>query len=55
VARGARLSGAYRAFVLVVLVLAGCAVSAGGFSLSFLQDASVTLNTGTHDGDPNAP
>jgi len=41
--------------LITVLMLAGCAVSAGGFSLSFLQDASVTLNTGTYDGDPNGP
>jgi len=40
---------------LVVLALAGCAVSAGGFSLSLLQNASVSLHTGSHDGDPNAP
>ncbi len=38
-----------------MLALAGCAVTAGGFSLSFLQNASVTLNTGAHDGDPNGP
>jgi len=44
-----------RLLLAVALASAGCAVSAGGFSLSFLQDASVTLNTGTHDGDPNGP
>jgi len=43
------------AVLLAAVSLAGCAVSAGGFSLSFLQDASVTLNTGTYDGDPNGP
>ena len=45
-------------WVVVVLALAGCAISAGGFSLSMLQDASVTLHTGAHDGaraEPNAP
>jgi len=35
---------------ILVLALAGCAVSAGGFSFSLLQDASVTLNTGSRDG-----
>lgn len=42
----------------VTLVLLGCGVTAGGFSMSVLQDASVTLNTGGHNGsgergDPN--
>jgi len=36
-------------------LLSGCAVSAGGFSFSLLQNASVSLHTGSHDGDPNAP
>ncbi len=47
-----------RALLVVLLALAGCAVSAGGFHLSMLQDASVTLHTGAHDGgrgDPNGP
>jgi len=39
---------------LIFLTL-GCAVSAGGFHFSLLQDASVTLNTGSKDGDPNGP
>jgi len=42
----------------VALALGGCAVSAGGFSFSLLQDASVTLNTGSRDGglaDANGP
>jgi len=46
------------AVMIVVLSLAGCAVSAGGFSFSLLQDASVTLNTGSRDGglaDANSP
>ncbi len=52
----ARGSGLIRALlVATAIAVSGCAVSAGGFSLSFLQDASVTLNTGTHDGDPNEP
>jgi len=37
----------------MVLAALGCAVSAGGFSFSLLQNASVSLNTGSHDGDPN--
>jgi len=44
--------------ICVALVVAGCAVSAGGFSFSLLQDASVTLNTGSRDGggaDANQP
>jgi len=41
--------------VVVVLLGLGCSVTAGGFSLSFLQNASVSLNTGSHDGDPNGP
>jgi len=40
---------------LLVLMQLGCAVSAGGFSFSLLQNASVSLNTGSHDGDPNGP
>jgi len=41
--------------IATAIAVSGCAVSAGGFSLSFLQDASVTLNTGSRDGhDPNA-
>jgi len=43
------------AVLLAALSLSGCAISAGGFSLSLLQDASVTLNTGSRDGDPNGP
>lgn len=35
---------------ILILGLVGCAVSAGGFSFSLLQDASVTLNTGSRDG-----
>ncbi len=34
----------------LLLALAGCAVSAGGFRLSLLEDASVTLHTGARDG-----
>jgi len=44
--------------ILGAAILAGCAVSAGGFSFSLLQDASVTLNTGARDGhlvDANGP
>jgi len=45
-----------RLTLLLVVLLAGCAVSAGGFSFCLLHDASVTLNTGAHDGhDPNGP
>jgi len=40
---------------VLALSVAGCAVSAGGFSLSLLQNASVSLHTGSHDGDPNGP
>lgn len=42
--------------LLIGWLLTGCAVKAGGFSFSMLQNASVTLNTGEHDGarDPNA-
>jgi len=36
--------------ILALVALAGCGVTAGGFSLSVLQDASVTLNTGGHNG-----
>jgi len=43
------------AAVSILIALLGCAVSAGGFSFSLLQNATVSLNTGTHDGDPNAP
>jgi len=43
------------ALVSILIALAGCSVTAGGFSLSFLQNASVSLNTGSHDGDPNGP
>ncbi len=41
--------------LVIALGLAGCAVSAGGFSFSLLQDASVTLNTGSRDGDTDGP
>jgi len=56
-ARSLRLAVRLRALgaILGAAILAGCAVSAGGFSFSLLQDASVTLNTGARDGhDPNA-
>jgi len=46
------------ALVLLVLAALGCGVTAGGITLSLLQDASLTLHTGGHNGagsDPNAP
>ncbi len=44
--------------VVLLVVLLGCGVTAGGLTLSLLQDASLTLHTGGHNGggvDPNAP
>lgn len=44
--------------VLLLAVLLACGVTAGGITLSLLQDASLTLHTGGHNGagaDPNAP
>ncbi len=40
-----------RSAALVLLaVLLGCGVTAGGITLSLLQDASLTLHTGGHNG-----
>lgn len=43
--------------IALALALSGCGVTAGGITLSLLQDASLTLHTGGHNGagaDPNA-
>lgn len=50
--RSLHLAGALRALaaILGAVILTGCALSAGGFRFSLLQDASVTLNTGARDG-----
>lgn len=44
--------------VLAAMAVSGCGVTAGGITLSLLQDASLTLHTGGHNGageDPDAP
>jgi len=38
------------AAIALLAVLLGCGVTAGGITLSLLQDASLTLHTGGHNG-----
>jgi len=52
VAGGARL----RVLLVVVLALAGCSASAGGWSFCFLDHANLDVSIQhPHGGDPNAP